>query len=121
MEGHTDAKPFNGRENYSNWDLSTDRANSARRWMQDHGMRDDQVTQVRGFADQSLRKPDDPGDPSNRRVTLIIQYQKATPSDMKPEAAPAKADTKAPPGTAAATPSKPSAAPPPGTKPAAKP
>jgi len=81
MEGHTDAKPFNGREGYSNWELSTDRANNARRYMMLNGMRDDQVTQVRGFADQSLRNPADPEDPSNRRITLIIQYQKATAAD----------------------------------------
>ena len=76
MEGHTDSKPFSGRDGYSNWELSADRANSARRWMQENGMRDDQVTQVRGFADQSLRNKEDPNDASNRRITLIIQYQK---------------------------------------------
>ncbi len=79
MEGHTDSKPYLGRAEYSNWELSTDRANSARRWMQEHGVRDDQVAQVRGFADQSLRDPGHPDDPSNRRVTLIIQYQKQEP------------------------------------------
>lgn len=82
MEGHTDSKPFgSGHDGYSNWELSTDRANNARRWMAAHGMRDDQVTQVRGFADQSLRNPANPEDPSNRRITLIIQYQKATAAD----------------------------------------
>jgi chemotaxis protein MotB len=103
MEGHTDSKPFNGRADYSNWELSTDRANAARRWMQEHGMRDDQVAQVRGFADQSLRNPENPNDASNRRITLIIQYQKATPADMKPpeaakpgEAAKPASDGKAP-------------------------
>jgi chemotaxis protein MotB len=80
MEGHTDSKPYNGRAGYSNWELSTDRANMARRLMQEHGVRQDQVTQVRGFADQSLRNPLKPDDPSNRRVTLIIQYQNAEPA-----------------------------------------
>ena len=42
--------------------------------MQANGIRDDQVTQVRGFADQRLRKPDDPLDPSNRRISVIVQY-----------------------------------------------
>jgi chemotaxis protein MotB len=79
VEGHTDAKPFLGGSDYSNWELSTDRANAARRWMQAHGVHDDQVTQVRGFADQSLRDPAKPEDASNRRVTLIIQYQKQEP------------------------------------------
>lgn len=75
MEGHTDAKPYAGKKDYSNWELSADRANAARRWMQANGMREDQVTQVRGFADESLRNKDDPEDASNRRVTLIIQYK----------------------------------------------
>jgi chemotaxis protein MotB len=75
MEGHTDAKAYTGKKDYSNWELSTDRANAARRWMQANGMREDQVTQVRGFADQSLRNKADPEDASNRRVTLIIQYK----------------------------------------------
>jgi chemotaxis protein MotB len=81
MEGHTDSRPFSVGTEYSNWELSADRANAARRWMQDHGMRTDQVTQVRGFADQSLRDPAHPDAASNRRISLIIQYQRAGPSD----------------------------------------
>jgi len=42
--------------------------------MQGNGIRDHQVTQVRGFADQRLRKSDAPLDPSNRRISLIVQY-----------------------------------------------
>lgn len=86
MEGHTDSRPYAGLEGYSNWELSADRANAARRWMQENGMRHDQVTQVRGFADQSLRDPAHPEDGANRRVTLIIQYQ---PPAEVPETAPA--------------------------------
>src|SRR6058998_513571 len=74
MEGHTDSKPFNGKRNYGNWELSVDRSNSARRLMQQKGLGDKQVAQVRGFADQLLRKPEDPFDPSNRRISLIVQY-----------------------------------------------
>jgi len=74
VEGHTDSKPYSGRGNYSNWELSVDRANAARRLMQENGIRDDQIMQVRGYADQHLRKPEDPLDPSNRRVSLIVQY-----------------------------------------------
>ena len=63
IEGHTDSQPFAASaRGYSNWELSADRANAARRWMHANGMRDDQVTQVRGFADQSLRNPKDPRD-----------------------------------------------------------
>jgi len=74
IEGHTDSKAYVGKGNYSNWELSTDRANAARRLMQSSGIGPDQITQVRGFADQRLRKPDNPLDSSNRRVSLIVQY-----------------------------------------------
>ena len=74
IEGHTDSKPYSERSTYGNWELSTDRANAARRMMTQHGIRPDQVTQVRGFADQLLRKPNNPLDPSNRRISLIVQY-----------------------------------------------
>jgi chemotaxis protein MotB len=82
IEGHTDAQPFSGKNGvYSNWELSEDRANVARRLMQHPGgLRPTQVSQVRGFADQRLRKPDNPLDPSNRRVSLIVQY--LTPADF---------------------------------------
>ena len=76
IEGHTDSKPFSDSRTYGNWELSTDRANAARRMMQDSGLRPGQVVQVRGYADQNLRKPLQPEDASNRRVTLIIQYVK---------------------------------------------
>ena len=88
IEGHTDSKPYATSGNYSNWELSTDRANAARRLMQANGVGEDQVTQVRGFADQRLRKLDNPLDPSNRRVSLIVQYTpKPDADDAKPSVA----------------------------------
>ena len=75
IEGHTDSKPFSESRTYDNWDLSSDRANEARRMMQAEGIRPGQVSQVRGFADQRLRLPQQPEDPSNRRISLIVQYQ----------------------------------------------
>jgi len=74
MEGHTDSQPYAPSAAYGNWELSADRANAARRVMQAHGIRADQVTQVRGFADQHLRRPEAPLDPANRRISLIVQY-----------------------------------------------
>ena len=61
-------------KSYDNWDLSTDRANAARRMMQDNGIIPGQLSQVRGFADQQLRLPKSPEDPSNRRITVIVQH-----------------------------------------------
>ena len=80
IEGHTDSKPFSASSGYSNWELSTDRANAARRMMQDAGLRPNQVSQVRGYADQKLRLPQHPLDPSNRRISLIVQYLDSTPA-----------------------------------------
>jgi chemotaxis protein MotB len=74
IEGHTDAKPYPGKRSYSNWELSADRANAARRLMQESGLRNDQVSQIRGFADQRLRTPNDPLEASNRRISIIVQY-----------------------------------------------
>ncbi|HTP67730.1 MAG TPA: flagellar motor protein MotB [Dongiaceae bacterium] len=79
IEGHTDSKPYPPTALYTNWELSADRANAARRLMQSNGLGADQITQVRGFADQRLRTPDSPQDPSNRRISLIVQYLSKTP------------------------------------------
>ncbi len=73
IEGHTDATPYSRDTNYSNWELSADRANAARRLMQQAGVRADQVTQVRGYADQLLRMKDNPFDPSNRRISILVK------------------------------------------------
>ena len=75
LEGHTDSRAYSGAGEYSNWELSADRANAARRWMQKNGLGANQVTQVRGFADESPRNAADPADASNRRITVLIQYQ----------------------------------------------
>ncbi len=90
LEGHTDSKQYSEGSTYGNWELSTDRANAARRLMAQNDIRPDQVTQVRGFADQRLRKKDAPLDPSNRRISLIVQYQEKKPS-AEPEGAAAAA------------------------------
>ncbi len=87
VEGHTDAKPYSQNSSYTNWELSADRANATRRLIQQNGVNSDQVTQVRGFADQHLRKPDAPLDPSNRRISMIVQYLVKKPEeDSKPTA-----------------------------------
>jgi chemotaxis protein MotB len=87
IEGHTDAKPYSGNGAYSNWELSADRANSARRLMQANGLRPDQVAQVRGYADQHLRNPQDPTNATNRRISVIVKYLNAPQTAVKPEQA----------------------------------
>jgi len=91
IEGHTDSKPYSGDGTYTNWELSADRANAARRIMEGNGLRVGQVGQVRGFADRQLRHPEDPTNPSNRRISVIVQYlptPAAADAGGKPGAAP---------------------------------
>ncbi len=83
VEGHTDAKPFSGKGNYSNWELSTDRANAARRLMQQAGLDSSRISQIRGFADQRLRTPDKPLEASNRRISIIVQYLPSDAPDVE--------------------------------------
>jgi chemotaxis protein MotB len=110
IEGHTDAKPYAGEGVYSNWELSSDRANSARRLMQTKGLRATQVAQVRGFADQQLRMSQDPTNASNRRISVIVQYLAAPPAasaSNPPQATasnPPQAKPAAPPPSAAGNP-----------------
>jgi len=96
IEGHTDAKPFSEKANYSNWELSSDRANAARRLMQQSGVRADQVSQVRGFADQRLRNPKDPLEASNRRISIIVEYLTRESTDDANEARVAGGESKGP-------------------------
>jgi chemotaxis protein MotB len=81
IEGHTDSKPF-GRSDYSNWELSTDRSNAARRIMEANGLRAGQVLQVRGFADKNLRDKEHPESAANRRVSVIVRYNNQTSNDI---------------------------------------
>jgi chemotaxis protein MotB len=87
IEGHTDAQPFSSDNGYTNWELSSDRANSARRVLQQDGLGQGKISQIRGYADQSLRVPANPLDPSNRRISLIVQWLDATSPDVPKSAA----------------------------------
>jgi chemotaxis protein MotB len=74
VEGHTDARPFRNAERwYGNWELSVDRANAARRLLHEYGLRESQVVEVRGYADQKLLNAEDPNDARNRRVSVVVK------------------------------------------------
>lgn len=76
LTGHTDASKFVGREHYSNWELSADRANAARRALVDGGVAEAQVGRVVGLASSTLFDKADPLNPSNRRISLIVMNKK---------------------------------------------
>jgi chemotaxis protein MotB len=122
VEGHTDAKPYDGQK-YSNWELSTDRANAARKIMNDASVPESQFSQVRGYADRDLRYKDDPDNPANRRISVIVQYRSKDDARTTPPASlsqPPSPEQPSPP--APSQPSAPSASqpsPPPPSQPSA--
>jgi chemotaxis protein MotB len=75
IEGHTDSRQYAGRENYSNWDLSTDRTNSARRVMETAGLPPGRIDRLVGFADRVPLIPGDPLNAMNRRITIIVKRE----------------------------------------------
>jgi chemotaxis protein MotB len=78
ISGHTDAAPYGGDDKgYSNWELSADRANATRRELLAGGMNDDKIVRVVGLASAVLFDKNDPLDPSNRRISLIVMNKKA--------------------------------------------
>ena len=72
VEGHTDSKGIGSDAGRGNWELSTDRANAARREMVSGGLRADQVAQVVGYADKLRVNKEDPSDPINRRISITV-------------------------------------------------
>ncbi len=72
LEGHTDARPYSAKNGYSNWELSADRANSARRILSSAGVAGERVAAIRGMADRNLRYAEAPFDPRNRRITITV-------------------------------------------------
>ncbi|MEW6507375.1 MAG: flagellar motor protein MotB [Bacteroidota bacterium] len=78
VEGHTDARQYrNDGSGYSNFELSSDRANSAKRALVSGGVSERQIDEVRGFADTQLRDPNDPFSFLNRRISITVKYNKS--------------------------------------------
>lgn len=77
FSGHTDAKPFVGRGDFGNWELSANRANAARRALVFGGVPDDQVARVVGYASSALFDRADPLNPVNRRIDIVVLTKKA--------------------------------------------
>ncbi|WP_296235780.1 flagellar motor protein MotB [uncultured Pseudomonas sp.] len=77
VSGHTDAKPFIGRGDFGNWELSSNRANAARRTLVAGGYPDEQVARVVGYASSALFDREDPFNPVNRRIDIVVLTKKA--------------------------------------------
>ncbi|MDF2366501.1 flagellar motor protein MotB [Sneathiella sp.] len=71
ISGHTDSASFNGGD-YTNWELSSDRANASRRALLDAGLAPDRIEKVAGRADMDPLIADDPSNPGNRRISIVL-------------------------------------------------
>ena len=93
ITGYTDGRRLE-RAGYSNWELSTDRANAARRALTAGGMQEGKVSRIVGLASSKLFKPEDPMDPTNRRVSITVLSPR---SEAAPNGSPAPAPAPAKP------------------------
>jgi len=108
ITGHTDIRPYPGQGGYSNWELSADRANAARRALVAAGLPDEKIARVVGLASSVLFNREDPQNAINRRISIVIMTKQAEEEALKTDVA--KATPEAPldltpePGPPAATP-----------------
>ena len=77
VSGHTDAKPYSGRGDFGNWELSSGRANAARRTLVAGGYPEDQIARVVGYGSSALFDREDPLNPVNRRIDILVLTKKA--------------------------------------------
>jgi chemotaxis protein MotB len=113
IEGHTDSLRYgSGATGTTNWELSSDRANAARRQLSQGGLAEGRVSAVVGYADSVKLNPSNPKDPLNRRISIMVLNNKQAESPS------AVASPFAPPATKGAPPAK-GAAPPPAPAPTA--
>lgn len=86
LSGHTDTAPYAGGDGYSNWELSSGRANAARRALVAGGMHENKVALVVGLADSVLFDKSDPRNPINRRISIVVMNKAAEKAALEPDA-----------------------------------
>lgn len=87
IRGHTDSRPYGLGANYTNWELSSDRANASRRVMLENQLDTTRVNNVQGQADREHLVKDDPESPRNRRISIILLKQSIAPATPRPQPA----------------------------------
>jgi chemotaxis protein MotB len=103
LEGHTDAQPYSGGDRgYSNWELSSDRANASRREIVAGGLPEDRMLLVQGLASSNLFVPAEPANPMNRRISIIVMNRDAEDRLLKLLPSQGEGDPQAGPGDGAA-------------------
>src|SRR5690349_11873871 len=101
LTGHTDIRPYPGSGGYSNWELSADRANAARRALIVGGLPDDKIARVVGLASSVLFDKTHPDNPINRRISIVVMTKQAEEEALKTDTAAAAPTATADPATAA--------------------
>jgi chemotaxis protein MotB len=84
IEGHTDAAPFPRGARFTNWELSNARANAARRVLEATAIAVGRIVEVTGYADRQLRNAQNPRDPANRRISLLLPFVRPPESPGPP-------------------------------------
>jgi chemotaxis protein MotB len=107
LTGHTDMRPYPSSNGYTNWELSADRANSARRALTAGGLPDEKISRVVGLSSSVLFDKTQPQSPINRRISIVVMTkqaeQAALATDMVSAETPSAAPTSAEPAVAPAT------------------
>jgi chemotaxis protein MotB len=85
LSGHTDTAPYAGGDGYTNWELSSGRANAARRALVGGGMQENKVALVIGLADSVLFDKQDPRNPINRRISIVVMNKAAEKAALEPD------------------------------------
>ncbi|MGA6098276.1 flagellar motor protein MotB [Stutzerimonas marianensis] len=116
VSGHTDAKPYSGRGEFGNWELSAGRANAARRALVAGGYPEEQIARVVGYASSALFDRENPLNPVNRRIDILVLTKKAQ-RNIEGEQSEAPDEAAAPAGApqTPAPPARPDALPPAGS------
>jgi chemotaxis protein MotB len=87
ITGHTDIRPYPGQGGYSNWELSADRANAARRALVTSGLPDGKIARVVGLSSSVLFDKQDPQNAINRRISIVIMTKHAEEEALKTDVA----------------------------------
>ncbi len=95
LSGHTDTTPYTAKAGYTNWDLSADRANAARRALEGGGLAADKVARIVGLSSAVLFDKENSRDPINRRISIIVMTKEAEERALKTDMAPAAAGSPA--------------------------
>ncbi|MEO8314539.1 MAG: flagellar motor protein MotB [Pseudomonadota bacterium] len=86
LSGHTDQKPYTGARGYTNWELSADRANAARRALLDGGLQERKISRIVGLASSVLFDKQNPYNPINRRISIIVMTRSAEATALSTDA-----------------------------------